>query len=463
MKQLSCEMCGSTDLLKTDGVFVCQNCGCKYSVEEAKKMMVEGVVQVEGTVKVDKTAQIENYLTMAQEANSAGNSEEAESYANKVLEIDPNDWRALLIKGAAVGWQSTIQNNRIPEAYDIFSRVIYNCGFDNLKQTIEAIEASASALSLAMLKSYCNRYASFPSKQNATDLLDERNASYSRWLTLTEQSGVLPKTFPERERKLLVGAAVDGWQTIWKDYTGGKELPPFDKDGNSSYCISNDRLKYACPSYSEWDRFLNRVDACTMLLKAAIKDDPKFSESNATIYGNLIFIIEKALPTCSVSLYPGNQPGSYVWRREYNLTDEAKKSQETRITLWKARKLLCERQVREAAADEYWSEHPQEKATLLQKKAETEAAISQKKENDTYLTAKRKFEEIGEEIDDLGASIGNCGLFENKKRKELRSQVIAKQNELKPHKDTMETFDNEIKALNETLEELNKKLLNPEV
>lgn len=49
MKQLSCEMCGSTDLLKTDGVFVCQNCGCKYSVEEAKKMMVEGVVQVEGT------------------------------------------------------------------------------------------------------------------------------------------------------------------------------------------------------------------------------------------------------------------------------------------------------------------------------------------------------------------------------------------------------------------------------
>ena len=38
MKQLTCEMCGSTDLLKQDGVFVCQSCGCKYSVEEAKKM-----------------------------------------------------------------------------------------------------------------------------------------------------------------------------------------------------------------------------------------------------------------------------------------------------------------------------------------------------------------------------------------------------------------------------------------
>ena len=39
MKQLTCEMCGSTDIIKQDGVFVCQTCGCKYSVEEAKKMM----------------------------------------------------------------------------------------------------------------------------------------------------------------------------------------------------------------------------------------------------------------------------------------------------------------------------------------------------------------------------------------------------------------------------------------
>ena len=36
MKQLTCEMCGSTELVKQDGFFVCQTCGCKYSVEEAK-------------------------------------------------------------------------------------------------------------------------------------------------------------------------------------------------------------------------------------------------------------------------------------------------------------------------------------------------------------------------------------------------------------------------------------------
>ncbi len=53
MKQLTCEMCGSTDMVKQDGMFVCQSCGTKYSVEEAKKMMVEGTVSVEGVVKTE--------------------------------------------------------------------------------------------------------------------------------------------------------------------------------------------------------------------------------------------------------------------------------------------------------------------------------------------------------------------------------------------------------------------------
>ena len=59
MKALVCEMCGSTDLIKQNGLFVCQSCGIKYSVEEARKMMIEGTVNVSGTVKVDKTENVE--------------------------------------------------------------------------------------------------------------------------------------------------------------------------------------------------------------------------------------------------------------------------------------------------------------------------------------------------------------------------------------------------------------------
>ena len=65
MKQLKCEMCGSTDLLKQDGMFVCQTCGTKYSVEEAKKMMIEGTVEVTGTVKIDNTDELEKLYSCA--------------------------------------------------------------------------------------------------------------------------------------------------------------------------------------------------------------------------------------------------------------------------------------------------------------------------------------------------------------------------------------------------------------
>ena len=37
MKKIVCEMCECTEFVKEDGFFVCQECGCKYSVEEAKK------------------------------------------------------------------------------------------------------------------------------------------------------------------------------------------------------------------------------------------------------------------------------------------------------------------------------------------------------------------------------------------------------------------------------------------
>ena len=41
MKKIVCEMCESTEFVKDNGLFVCQGCGCKYTMEEAKKMMKE--------------------------------------------------------------------------------------------------------------------------------------------------------------------------------------------------------------------------------------------------------------------------------------------------------------------------------------------------------------------------------------------------------------------------------------
>ena len=86
MKQLTCEVCGGNDLLKQDGVFVCQSCGCKYSVEEAKKMMVEG------TVKIDNSDKLANLYTLARRARDEKNVDNAEKYYAEIVLEDPNSW-----------------------------------------------------------------------------------------------------------------------------------------------------------------------------------------------------------------------------------------------------------------------------------------------------------------------------------------------------------------------------------
>lgn len=130
MKRLTCEMCGSTDLIKQDGVFVCQSCGCKYSVEEARKMMIEGTVEVTGTVRVDdseaKKEQIHNYFQMAQSAYDSQDYEGAVGYYDRILEIDANNFEAWRLKTKAAAEGSTIQNykEKIPSAIIAAKRAV---------------------------------------------------------------------------------------------------------------------------------------------------------------------------------------------------------------------------------------------------------------------------------------------------------------------------------------------------
>ena len=102
MKQLTCEMCGGTDLIKQDGVFVCQSCGTKYSVDEAKKMMIEGTVDVSGsvvdvtgsTVNISTKERLQNLYQVARRARDDNNSQSAEKYYEMILVDDPTSWEA---------------------------------------------------------------------------------------------------------------------------------------------------------------------------------------------------------------------------------------------------------------------------------------------------------------------------------------------------------------------------------
>ncbi len=90
MNKIVCEMCGSGEFIKDGDFFVCQSCGMKYTTEAAKKMMIEGTVNV----TVDKSADLQKFYEIARRAKADNNNETAYQYYNMILAQDPTSWEA---------------------------------------------------------------------------------------------------------------------------------------------------------------------------------------------------------------------------------------------------------------------------------------------------------------------------------------------------------------------------------
>lgn len=156
MKQLTCEMCGSTNLLKQDGVFVCQDCGTRYSVEEAKKMMVEGTVEVTGTVKVDSSAKLKNLYEIARRSRDDNNTEKAAQYYDMILQEDPMSWEASFYTTYYSAMQTNIAGIRsaaikVSNCIDTVLKLIKDNVPEEKDQLSAVIEVSIRVVSIASM------------------------------------------------------------------------------------------------------------------------------------------------------------------------------------------------------------------------------------------------------------------------------------------------------------------------
>ena len=223
MKKLTCEMCGSTDLVKQDGMYICQSCSTKYSVEEAKKMMIEGTVEVAGTVKVDDTEKIENYYTMAENAYESNNTSEAENYCNKIIEIEPKYYKAWLLKGRCAGWQSTLSNIRIDESINCFTRAIENSPEAEKENIKKIVSKEVGSLLIAILRLSANRFGSYPTSKNADEVLVNLNRLKLVYLGLLTKHGISAEGFNENAGMIVNKGAVDGWHKVYNDFKSKHE------------------------------------------------------------------------------------------------------------------------------------------------------------------------------------------------------------------------------------------------
>ena len=73
--------------LKTECFFVCQSCGTKYEIEEAKKLLVD----VSGSrVVLDDSTQVDNLYVLARHAKANSDWSNASKYYEQILLKKPN-------------------------------------------------------------------------------------------------------------------------------------------------------------------------------------------------------------------------------------------------------------------------------------------------------------------------------------------------------------------------------------
>lgn len=128
MKALVCEMCNSNQIRKENGVFVCQNCGTQYSIEEAKKLLVE----IEGSVKIDNSDEVTKLYQAARNALRASDYSTALSDYEMLTRMDPNNWEpvfySILLKSFGIR-NGEIESaalriaNGLPQVFDMVNKI----------------------------------------------------------------------------------------------------------------------------------------------------------------------------------------------------------------------------------------------------------------------------------------------------------------------------------------------------
>lgn len=140
MQAIKCELCGSNSFTKEDGYFVCNHCNTKYTLEEAKKMMIEGTVNV----KVDDSEELNKLYQIARRARDEENNQNAAKYYEMILMKDPSSWEANFY---TVYFQAmSCKIGEIPTAATSVNNCISNT-FKLIKENVSDVEERKRAIS----------------------------------------------------------------------------------------------------------------------------------------------------------------------------------------------------------------------------------------------------------------------------------------------------------------------------
>lgn len=443
MKKIVCDLCEGTEFIKENGMFVCQGCGTKYSLDEAKSMMqeVEGeatpVVAAAPAMSVGNPnqAQIDNILVLATTAYEAQNCAEAESYCNKAIELDAMCYNAWNLKGKAVAWQSKIDNLRIEESAHFFCKAIDFAPVEEKEELKNQAVEELKKLGLALITLRKNRFCANPDIKELNGFSSDKTTIIDALLVLLSHGNVvaMPEGYLDEVAKLMTEAGVAALnmaRTAWS--------------------------KLEHPSHNDFTTYLGWNGNICEVFRQAISTSDDDDEDDIPRYKNLITALNEPIYKFSETRQWNSFLNTYEWVKEYSLNDQAISSRraeisrcesiikelEIKIADKKAVEAMKAEAEKQARIKAYWEAHIEEKKTLEAEKAQlikkNEELFAEVMKLDRQIDAtkaelkekvpsKVEIEKLIDQVGALETRRAGLGLFAGKEKKQIGEEIAALQ------------------------------------
>ena len=464
MKKIVCELCEGTVFVKDGNFFICQGCGTKYSLDEAKALMHEVddnelsqsiTPVVNAVVPNPSQQQIDNLLVLATTAYEAQNNQEAENYCNRAIELDATNYKAWLLKGKAVGWSSSLDNNRMQEAAHSFSKAIDFAPPDETEEIKSQAVEELKRFGAACMQIACDGFGSlgdpksyYPGRKELNKIRNARKAFLDSIAVLSANGNEvsIPEDYTAKIADQMVSAANCGFGAA----TANSGL--YDLALMWGQAAANQTKA----------QFHEQFECCYELMQDSINLYNSNDEDNLWRYDILIDIAEKLVNDRDTSNYTKQQYRDKI--------DEAKRKKEALEIRVKELKAEAERKAEEekqARIKAYWEAHADEKKTLeaekeqLSKKKEeldkeidrlTAEIESLREEEKTKVPSEEETARLMEQIHGLEVRRAKLGLFSGKEKKQIDGERASLQGRIDSIKNKI---DDEKK---EKASEIRKKL-----
>lgn len=395
---------------------------------------------------------IENYLQMAKSADEFNNNEEAENYCNKILEIDPKNYTALILKGKLVLWQSSLDNLRLDEGVRWLTLGIENVPNskkdDIVKEVIEIYKHFIFSV-LNLTKS------NFSEKRLDENALQECLNNINSIISSTAILSAAPSTRKYIDayeilidcRPIINSIGIEAW--------------------NNFVC----RKTLLAVDWSEYENAQICTEMCLSIFTSIVSIySNEFDEINAAIYENIIYIAEKIIDfeknfRAAKERYVGNildEDGENLIRYygeftmgTYPYTTKQRKKQiaEYKEKLKKIEDIKLEKEKEEARIkeeeakkrfDEYWTAHAEEKVALEKEQKELSLQVDSLNQEIEKNLREEEIKQLQNTINSLIEEKVSLGLFKVKEKKALQEKIDTANYELKKIQDEVKSVKAEI-------------------